>query len=424
MSAAMFARSTTTRNTVRAVRSFATAVDAAGLKVAAVDNGQPTAAVTLLVKAGSRYQPQLGVAHLLKNFAFKETAQRSTLRIARESEYYGGVLSSTLTREHLAITADFLRGDEPFFVELLASVLTSSQFLPHELKEAVLPNALSESTAALADPSTHALEFAHALAFRSSGLGTSLFASHVPPNTLEAVKSFAASAFTKANVAVIGTGVDQAKLSQLVEKHFAGLPAGSATSAGGATQYFGGETRVASNGGGQAVFVGFGAPGASPELAALHAHLNATPSVKWTEGTSPLAGIGATPVYIPYSDAALFGVLVSGPTAPEVAQNVKAAVAALKKVASGLSGEDAKKAVAKAKFAAASALEAREGLVAALAPEVFGGAKASLESVHAALDKVTESSLAKALSSLVKAKPTYVAIGDIHALPYVDELGL
>lgn len=71
MSAAMFARSTTTRNAVRAARSFATAVDAAGLKVAAVDNGQPTAAVTLLVKAGSRYQPQLGVAHLLKNFAFK-----------------------------------------------------------------------------------------------------------------------------------------------------------------------------------------------------------------------------------------------------------------------------------------------------------------------------------------------------------------
>lgn len=258
----------------------------------------------------------------------------------------------------------------PFFVDLLASVLTSSQFLPHELNEAVLPNAFAESSAALADPSTHALELAHALAFRSSGLGSSLFASHPPPKTLEVVKSFAASAFTKGNVAVIGTGVDPTKLSQLVEKHFAGLPSGSATSAGGATQYFGGETRVESNGGGQAVFVGFGAPGYSPELAALHAHLNTTPSLKWTQGTSPLAGTGATAVYIPYSDAALFGILVNGATAPEVGQSVKNAVAALKKVASGLNGEDAKKAVAKAKFAAASALEAREGVVAAVAPEV------------------------------------------------------
>lgn len=66
----MFARPTT-RTTLRAVRSFATAVDAAGLKVAAVDNGQPTAAVTLLVKAGSRYETEQGAAHLLKNFAFK-----------------------------------------------------------------------------------------------------------------------------------------------------------------------------------------------------------------------------------------------------------------------------------------------------------------------------------------------------------------
>lgn len=52
-------------------RTFATAVDASGVSVAAVDHGQPTAAVTVLVKAGSRYETQQGVAHLLKNFAFK-----------------------------------------------------------------------------------------------------------------------------------------------------------------------------------------------------------------------------------------------------------------------------------------------------------------------------------------------------------------
>ena len=42
----------------------------------------------------------------------KNTAQKSALRIARESELYGGVLSTTLGREHLAITAEFLKGDE------------------------------------------------------------------------------------------------------------------------------------------------------------------------------------------------------------------------------------------------------------------------------------------------------------------------
>lgn len=411
---------TALRTAAARARSYATAVDAAGLKVAAVDHGQALSAVTLLVKAGSRYEPQQGAAHLLKNYAFKATAQRSELRIAREAELFGGVLSSTLSREHLAISAEFLRGDESYFVELLSSVLTSSQFHPHELTESVLPNSVAESAAALSDPATRALELAHALAFRSTGLGHSLFATHPSLKSLDAVKQLASSAFTKGNVAVVGTGIDQTTLSQLVEKHLGSLPSGAALGSR-SSQYFGGETRADSDGHGEAVFIGFGAPGASPELAALYAHLDTTPALKWTAGSSPLAGTGAVPVYIPYSDAALFGVLVKG---ENVGENAKAAAAALKKVASGFGAENAKKAVAKAKFAAAAALEGREGFVAAVAPQLFGASKADLGSVHAALDKVSESSVSKTLSSLIKAKPTYVAVGDIHSLPYVDELGL
>jgi hypothetical protein len=53
-------------------RGFATVVDAAsGFKVAAVDHGQASSSVTVLLKAGSRYQSKPGVAHVLSNFAFK-----------------------------------------------------------------------------------------------------------------------------------------------------------------------------------------------------------------------------------------------------------------------------------------------------------------------------------------------------------------
>ena len=55
----------------RSARRFATVVDSAGVKVAAADNGEATTAVTFLVKAGSRYEPKPGVAHALKNYAFK-----------------------------------------------------------------------------------------------------------------------------------------------------------------------------------------------------------------------------------------------------------------------------------------------------------------------------------------------------------------
>ena len=66
----MLAARTSARAT-RAVRNFATSVDAAGVKAAAVDNGEAIPTVTFLVKAGSRYQNKPGVAHALQNFAFK-----------------------------------------------------------------------------------------------------------------------------------------------------------------------------------------------------------------------------------------------------------------------------------------------------------------------------------------------------------------
>ncbi len=61
-----------TRLVTASKRGFATVVDASpGFKVAAVDNGQPTSSVTVLLKAGSRYESKPGVAHTLSSFAFK-----------------------------------------------------------------------------------------------------------------------------------------------------------------------------------------------------------------------------------------------------------------------------------------------------------------------------------------------------------------
>jgi ubiquinol-cytochrome c reductase core subunit 2 len=58
-----------------AARRFATVVDAGGVRVAATDADAPTASVTLLVKAGSRFESKPGQAHALKNFAFKVRAR-------------------------------------------------------------------------------------------------------------------------------------------------------------------------------------------------------------------------------------------------------------------------------------------------------------------------------------------------------------
>ncbi|KAJ6581388.1 Metalloenzyme, LuxS/M16 peptidase-like protein [Mycena capillaripes] len=415
-----------TRASVRlARRSFATVVDAGGLKVAAIDSNQPTVSVTVLAKAGPRYQHKTGVAHALKNFAFKSTAERSALGTVRESELYGGVLSATLSREHLALTAEFLRGDEEFFVNVLASVVASTKYYRHEYEELVLPTIESEVNALHADPATHALELAHALAFRS-GLGASLFASPSTHVTAEDVQQFAASAFAKGNFAILGTGISQSSLASIVQDVLLPKPLTPPTTA--ATTYFGGETRQESHGVPQTIFIGFGSAGSpAPELAALAAYLDPNPSVKWARSSSPLLQAEKTSVqavYLPYSDAALVGLLIQGPTTAAVREAGKAAVAALKGT-SGIKAEELKSAVAKAKFRLASSTDNRAGLVGVLGSKVLAGSsETSLESSLSALEKVTSAGITKAATDLVKNKPVYVAIGDTQFLPYADELGL
>ncbi|KAK0189412.1 Metalloenzyme, LuxS/M16 peptidase-like protein [Armillaria mellea] len=373
------------RRVPRIARSFTTVADSVGYKVAAIDANQPTSSVTFLVKAGSRFETKPGAAHVLKNFSFKSSAFRSALGTIRQSELYGGVLSASLVK------------NREFFVQLLAEYIQSAKFTRHEFEEYLHPT-----------PAVYAIELAHALAFRN-GLGSSLFATPHSPLTVEDVSAFAKNAFTRENIAVLGTGIDQGTLSELVQRFGGAAKSTGETSSTSASSYFGGETRLQAHGGPETVFIGFGTTGTpSPDLAAFSSYLSPTPSIKWSQGLSPIAsaipaGTSVQSVYLPYSDASLFGLLVQGPSGASVKEAGKAAVQALKAAAQGLSQEDAAKAAAKAKFAAASAIESRDTFINVLGSKVLTGSDAS---VNAALEP-----FANAASTLVSAKPTFVAVG-------------
>ena len=258
-------------------------------------------------------------------------------------------------------------------MDVLSSFITSAKFTRHEFDEYVSPLVAAETEAATSDPAIHAVDLAHALAFRS-GLGSSLFAPAHNSITAEDIKSFASASFTKKNIAVIGTGIDQSTLSKLVEEAFASAEA-SATASVPASKYFGGEARLEGCGGPQTVFIGFGTTSTnSADLAALAAHLSSSPSVKWSKGLSPLSalpgGTSIQTVYLPYSDATLLGLLVQGSTPASVKEAGKVAVSALKAAAQGIKEEELKSAVSKAKFAAANATDSREGIVAILGSNV------------------------------------------------------
>ncbi|GAA5910276.1 hypothetical protein JCM8208_003492 [Rhodotorula glutinis] len=416
-------------------RSYATPAfekAANGIAVAAADEGKPTSSISVIARAGSRFEPAPGVAHVLKNSVFKATNKRSQIRLVRETEALGGVLSTSLSREHLVLTAEFLRGDEAYFAEALGDAISEAKLPLHEYHEEVVPAVQAEYEQLIHDSGVYAFDLAHQLAFRN-GLGNSLFASpHTAVDHSTAV-SFAKQSFAPSNIAVYGSNIDAGKLSSLVGEFFStSSAAGGASQQQQGSQYFGGEVRIPATAHAalDQLLVAFkGASRSEVEYAVLALLLGGESSVKWGQGATPLAKLStstssAKAFNAAYSDAGLFGISVQAKSA-DVADVASKAVAALKQAAQGVSDEALKQAVAKAKFAAAAALETKAGQVALVGEHVASNGKApSLEDVFAKLDKVTAESLAKAAKSALESKPTTVAVGNTHVLPYSDSIGL
>lgn len=422
-------------------RSFTTS-NAGGITTAAADDGGLTSTVTVAVKAGSRYETAPGVAHVLKNFLFKSNQKRSALRLIREAEFYGGVLSTSLTKEHLLLTAEFLRGDEEFFVEILGDVLSKSKFPAHEFNEEVLPQVQAEHAQAESNPSILGYDHLLQTAYRQRGLGHSLFASPASPVSYRQTIDFARSSFAKNNIAVLGSGIEANKLAQLVQASFSDLTASGSVSSTPA-KYFGGEQRVsftvphgaentrAAHGHFLIGFEGAGHNNAkeAANLTVLRSLLGGESSVKWSYGLSPLSqiaeaipGAKAEAFNLSFSDAGIFGAHISAPTA-SVQQAASKVVQALKDVAGGLKQEAIQAAIAKAKFERATTLENRTASHELVSAQLLeSGNVTSLEETFSALDGVKASSLSSTVEKLLKAKPTTVAIGNVQALPYADQV--
>lgn len=268
-----------------------------------------------------------------------------------------------------------------FFAEVLGDALVQAKFSPHEYNEEVIPQVAADYEQAIHDPTTYAFDVAHQLAFRA-GLGNSLYASPHTAVEYNVATAFAKSAFSSpSNFAVVSSGVDAGLLKSLVGDFFvASSPASPLSTQGSKASYYGGEIRIPSVGHSKVdqFLLGFkGEAASSVELSVLKHLLGGEASVKWSQGASPLAKLSSDTASVKafnlaYSDAGLFGILATAPTA-EVEGLLIKAVAELQAVAKGASAEALKQAVLKAKFAAASALESRVGKLELLGGQVRPG---------------------------------------------------
>lgn len=340
----------------------------------------------------------------MRSFATKQSNKsgESALRVVRQTELIGGQLSATLTREHLLLTAEFLKGQEfvePLYPQLPSRSLTqpssahicrklhlhtliknlSPSHLAHEYNEAVVHTTSLESAAAAATPSVVALEAAHKLAFRS-GLGNSLFADPLEPVGLTDVHEFAAS-LAKRQIGIVGTGLSQEELVATLKDVFTEELAGQEGSkaSGSATQYFGGEVRIpidlhnVADGAKPTLIIAFGSTkAATPEQLVLPYLLAPRPSVKWSLGAAPLAvdeaGTTVEAFTQSYSDAALLVVEIQAEGSKRLSSAGKQVVGALQ--AFKADEETLKRAVAQAKTAAAEQWDSASSLREVLASAV------------------------------------------------------
>ncbi|KAF2755616.1 LuxS/MPP-like metallohydrolase [Pseudovirgaria hyperparasitica] len=414
--------------------------EANGVKFASRDLPGPTATLALVSKTGTRFEPAPGLTEALEKFAFTATERRSTLRIVRESELLGGEISANHSRENLVLGAKFLRDDLPYYVELLAEVAYRTKYENYILNEEVIPTIQKAHKKFLANVSELAINSAHGVAFHR-GLGVPLYpASSTPTSkyiTLENVQNFANSAFSKPNFAIVANGADQSELSKWVGEFFSDIPASGKAIESQQQKYYGGEERIA-HGSGSAMVIAFSGSSSptggfyKPEIQVLASILGGKSSIKWSSGFSVLGkqsasspGLSVDTKSLIYSDAGLLATTLQGP-AEYIAKAAVDVVSTLKSIAGGdLNTELFKKAKAHAKFQELEfGQNVKSGLELTGSGLIQGGKAYQIDETAKAIDAVTESQVKTAAKQLLESKASVSSVGDLHQLPFAEELGL
>ena len=330
--------------------------------------------------------------------------------------------------------------------------------IAHELVEQVLPSIKLAQKTTLHHVNELAINSAHGLAFHR-GLGNPLHPTSSTPMTKyltsDRIWEFSKSAYAGPNIAVVANGTEHSELTKWVKEFFSDVAkSASAAIAPQQTKYYGGEERIAHDGG-NVLVLGF--PGSSsftgsswkPEIAVLAALLGGESAIKWSPGFSLLAkataahsGAHIATSNLTYSDAGLLTVTLTG-NASAIRGASEEVVKTIKKLSNGeISKEDFKKAIANAKFKTLStAQETSAGIELTGAGLIQGGKAHQFDEVAKSIENVSEGQL-KAVSlhplltmsgkltwfqvakTLLEGKATVSAVGDLYVLPFAEELGL
>jgi processing peptidase subunit alpha len=356
----------------------------------------------------------------------------------------GANLLASASREQMAYTVDVLKTHVPEAVELLADAVLNPKFELHELNETVKSLTAELAEAAKSNPQAALMEALHETAY-SGGLGRPLLA---PAASLAAmspddVAEFVAANYTAPRMVLAGSGVSLEQLAQLAEPLLGPLPGGRAAPAV-SSPYVGGDARDRSGAAGTTrMALAFHFAGGWRDVRGATAMTVLQLLLGGGESFSaggPGKGMysrlytrvlnkhawahSCTGFHTLYNDSGLVGIHAAcdagraGDMADTLCKELQAVASA-----GGITAAE----LARAKTATISSvlmnLESRAVVAEDIGRQVltYGARKAPAEFV-AEVEKLTVADLAAAVAKLLKTPPTFVASGELGALPRAAEL--
>ena len=205
-------------------------------------------ALGVWIKSGSRNETEAehGIAHLLEHMAFKGTKRRTARDIAEEIENVGGELNAATSTETTSYYARVLKDHVPLAVDILADILTESEFDEEELRREkhVI---LQEIGAANDTPDDVVFDRFSEVAYRGQTIGRPILGTPDTVNsfTPNQIRGYLSRNYTTDRMFIVAAGaVDHQVFCKQVEERFASLPTmPSATPVIEPARYIGGDVR-------------------------------------------------------------------------------------------------------------------------------------------------------------------------------------
>ncbi len=187
-------------------------------------DGVKSFAIGVYVKACSNYETsrEIGISHLIEHMMFKGTKKYSAKQIAEKIDDVGGVLNAYTAKDCTAYYAKVLSEHAPLAIELLADMLTNSQFLKADLSKEI--QVVKEEIAMYQDsPEDVAYELLQTVAYGKHPLALPIlgYADSLDSLTREAIVDYIGRYYTADNTIIAVAGDLPADLIDQLNAAFA-----------------------------------------------------------------------------------------------------------------------------------------------------------------------------------------------------------